>query len=128
MREILLSLWKFAEAVWPFAKTVSGAVAAILTFSYAASRLMFDLLDRLRSRWDGKVQEFLDSNVTKSIHMPTGGQLQKGNPKSVAEIASSTGFSEKRVLASLKRLKLKRLVTSDSPGSWKANVPHLTSD
>jgi len=124
LKELLHSLWIFAVAAWPFTKTVAGAIAATITFSYAGIKAVLELIDRARNRWDGKVQDFLDSHIQISGYvMPNNIRAQKGTPKTMAEIKEATGFSEKRILACLGRLKRKRLVSQKQGGLWRADAP-----
>jgi hypothetical protein len=128
MREILHALWHFVQRIWPYTKTVSGAIAAVMTFTYMGTKAMFELIAWLHGNDDGKVQEFLDSNVRKgSYTLPNGGRTQQGIPKGIDEIVESTGLSKKRTLAALKRLRLKRLAAHHGSDQWSADVYHVTA-
>jgi hypothetical protein len=128
MDERVRLLWDHIKPLWPYARTMSGTFAAVLTFACVMGKAMFEFIGYFQRKWDAKVQDFLDSNVLKGGYtLPGGGRTQQGISKSISEIAVATGLSQDRVLVCLRRLKLKRLVAQDQPGYWKADVPHVTA-
>jgi IS1 family transposase len=117
---------------WPFAQTAWGWTVATIggfTALYYGPRKMFETFDWYMDRFrDYKVLEYLEGQIVRNQSiMPSGGRLQQANSKSIGEIVDATGLSEKKVRASLKRLKRKKAVTSHQLDSWKADVPHLCS-
>lgn len=118
-------LWSFARAMWPFAKTIAGDVAAIVTFGYMGIKAVLEFINWYREKfWDSKVQDFLESQIVRlGLIGPIGVRPQSASAKSIPEIVEMTGLTAKRVDGCLKRLKRRRLVTQERPGYWRADVP-----
>lgn len=125
MKELLHSLWIFAQSIWPFAKTVSGDIAAIITFTYMGVKAVIEFVNWYREKyWDRKVEDFVESCIVKFGHVESGRvRLQTATAKTVSEISEATRLSQKRVEGSLRRLKKRRIVTMERPGVWKADIP-----
>ncbi len=67
--------------------------------------MIFWWINRCRTSVDNTVIDFLDRNAS-------------GLPKTIAEISSATGLSQKKVKASLDRLRTKHQVDNDEQGGW----------
>ena len=115
---------------WPFAQTAWGwTVASVggLTALYYGPKQMLETFDWYMDRFvDYKVRDFLDSQIVVHIHIG-GRRPQQAQPKSIAEIAASTGYSEKRVRKCLRRLKRKKAVISEKPDYWKSDIAPFRS-
>jgi hypothetical protein len=115
--------WPFARTAWGWTVASASGVAAL----YYGPKKMWETFDWYMDRlFDHKVQDYLEKNVEiTNIFRPNGGRDQISNPKSVSEIAEAVGYSEKRVLRCLKRLRRKDVVIRHGVDKWRANVPHL---
>ena len=113
--------WPFAQTAWGWTVATAGGMAAL----YYGPRKVLETFDWYMDRfWDSKVQNFLESQITKSAFVHPGGfRSQSSVPKTVSEIAQQIGFSERRVRACLERLIRHKKVTREGPDSWRAVVP-----
>lgn len=125
MKELLHSLWVFAQSIWPFAKTLSGDIAAVITFTYMGVKAVIEFVNWYREKyWDRKVEDFVESHIIKVGHVESGRvRLQTATAKTVSEISEATHLSQKRVEGCLRRLKKRRIVTMERPGVWRADIP-----
>jgi hypothetical protein len=119
------SIWSFVRTIWPFAKTISGAIAAVLTFGYMGTKAVIEFINWYREKyWDRKVEDFVESHIIKIGHIESGRvRLQTATAKTVSEISEATRLSQKRVEECLRRLKKRRIVIMERPGVWKADIP-----
>ena len=115
---------------WPFAQTAWGwtiATVGGLTALYYGPKKMLETFDWYMDRFvDYKVKDFLDSQIILLVHS-AGGRPQHAQPKSIAEIAVGTGYSEQRVRKCLQRLRRKKAVILDKPNYWKSDIPPFRS-
>jgi len=117
--------WPFAQTAWGWTVATVGGLAAL----YYGPRKMFETFDWYMDRFfDHKVLAFLESHITIANYVaPNALRPQWATMKSVPEIAKAIGFSEKRVLGCLRRLKRKKEVVPIPPDLWKVNIPPHTS-
>lgn len=109
------------HAFWPFARNVAGWIVSSLLFLlgiYYGPKKMLETWDWYMARFfDYKVLEVLEKNS----HVVSGGMAGRrtfGHAVPVSTIASTTGMSEKRVLACLSRLK-RRKQAQLAGADWK---------
>lgn len=114
---------RFLHALRELLQTWQGAalsILAILGTIYYGPRKMLETYDWYMDRfWDYKVRDFLRSNVVPPRWTAYGEIDAKAVSKSVSEISAAIGWSDKRVLGSLKRLRRRHHVAPDGD-KWKA--------
>lgn len=110
-------LWPYTHTWWGWTVGVVSAFLAI----YHGPRKVWETYDwYMEKLFDHKVSDFLETKVTKGASM-NGKRLTFPTPTSVEEIATATGFSTKRVLGCLRRLKRKKAVANEGE-RWKINA------
>jgi hypothetical protein len=115
---------------WPFARTAWGwTVASVsgLAAIWYGPRKVLETFDWYMDRaFDHKVKEYLQTAIRLGTYTPAGGGvMQSALPRSIGDITSATGFSEKRVRSCLRRLAKSNSVMSLGNDMWKLVVPHL---
>ena len=97
---------------------------AIATFAYAiflAPKKVMQARDfYLDKCFDSKVREALEAKRTAPQLLTSGRFTRWGKPTPVLQLASETGFSERRVIGCLNRLKKKKQAVQQDDGEWKA--------
>ena|SRR5271154_2961460 len=122
---------RFLHQLWPFARnwwgTFIGIISALYLSMKGAKPLLESwdwLLDRLI---DYKVRDALETKIIRELSVQPGmaGRRQRADPLTIQQLSEMAGLSEKKVIASLKRLKRKGDAISERPGQWKSNVPSV---
>lgn len=113
------------QVLWPYARTVWGwlafAYTALLTALalYYAPKKMFETWRWYMNEFrDPAIRDHLSRSVT-SPKLTMAGEKRWAIPQSVPEIANALGWSERRVRASLTRLKRRGEVEETTDGKWR---------
>lgn len=113
------------DKLWPFARTWPGGIAAVLSFLWP----IFYAPKKVTETWrwymyeffgDRKVEDCLMASVTPEFPAMYGPK-KWAIPKSLAEIAAETGYSESRLPGCLERLRRRGTVFAEGD-KWKAKL------
>src|ERR1017187_2161687 len=113
--------WRY---LWPYVTNWWGWTVAIVTFASAPFLKFKNVVENweffLDRCFDSKVRNVLEANRKEPMTSAHGRFIRWGQTLSVAELASATKFSERRVNACLNRLSKKKQAIRQDDGRWKA--------